>query len=187
MSLTGIDIPIAILRQSFADNLWTDVTGKEFYARVFGNLNKNNQLIGEVLQSGNEYKDVQFNDTLNMVSFFDVGETVENVDPDNQTTQNVGIVFAVKLTEIYSNISYRATEEVYRDVLNVINETSALTVTPLEIIRGLNAYGNLSTEGLLQYNMQPWHTFRINTEMKLSFDCSKDLSLDDAYPDVITN
>ncbi len=187
MSLTGIDIPIAILRQTFADNLWTSVTGKEFYARVFGNLNKNNQLIGEVLYSGNEYRDVQFNDTLSMVSFFDVGETVENVDPNSQTTQNVGIVFAVKLTEIYSNISYRATEEVYRDVLNIINDTSTLEIVPNEIIRGLNAYGNLSTEGLLQYNMQPWHTFRVNTEMKLSFDCSKDLSLDDAYPDVITN
>ena len=187
MSLTGIDVPIAILRQSFADNLWTSVTGKEFYARVFTNLNKNKQLIGEVLQSGNEYKDVQFNDTLNMVSFFDVGDTVSNVDPDNQTTQDVGIVFAVKLTAIYSSISYRATEEVYRDVLNVISNTSTLEIVPNEIIRGLNAYGNLSTEGLLQYNMQPWHTFRINTEMKLSFDCSRDLSLNDSYPDVITN
>lgn len=187
MSLTGIDIPIAILRQSFADNLWTGVTNKYFYARVFSNLNENGQLIGEVLNSGNEYKDVQFDDTLNMLSFFDVGDTVSNVDPDNQTTQDVGIVFAVKLTEIYTSISYRATEEVYRDVLNVINATSALEVIPNEIIRGLEAYGNLSTEGLLQYNMQPWHTFRINTEMKLSFDCSKDLSLDDAYPDVITN
>lgn len=187
MSLTGIDIPIAILRQSFADNLWTDVTGKEFYARVFGNLNKNNQLIGEVLQSGNEYKDVQFNDALNMVSFFDVGDTVENVDPDSQTTQNVGIVFAVNIPVIYPNLSYRATEEVYRDVLNIINDTSTLDIVPNEIIRGLNAYGNLSNEGLLHYNMQPWHTFRINTEMKLSFDCSRDLSLDDAYPDVITN
>lgn len=187
MSLTGIDVPIAILRQSFADNLWTDVTNKYFYARVFGNLNENNQLIGEVLDIGTEYKDVQFDDTLNMLSFFDVGDIVSNVDPDKQTTQEVGIVFAVKLTEIYSSISYRATEEVYRDVLNVINETSALTVTPNEIIRGLEAYGNLSTDGLLQYNMQPWHTFRINTEMKLSFDCSKDLNLDDAYPDVIVN
>lgn len=187
MSLTGIDIPIAILRQSFADNLWTSVTDKEFYARVFGNLNKNNQLIGEVLYSGNEYRDVQFNDTLNMVSFFDVGDTVENVDPDNQTTQNVGIVFAVNIPAIYTNLSYRATEEVYRDVLNIINDTSTLEIVPNEIIRGLNAYGNLSTEGLLQYNMQPWHTFRVNTEMKLSFDCSRDLSLDDAYPDVITN
>ena len=187
MSLTGIDIPIAVLRQSFADNLWTNITNKYFYARVFGNLDENGQLIGEVLISGSEYKDVQFDDTLNMLCFFDVGDIILNVNPDNQTTQDVGIVFAVKLTEIYTNISYRATEEVYRDVLNIINDTSALSVTPNEIIRGLDAYGNLSTDGLLQYNMQPWHTFRINTEMKLSFDCSQDLSLSDTYPDVIIN
>ncbi len=187
MSLTGIDIPVATLRQSFADNLWTGVSGKTFYARVFRNLNTNQELIGEVFNGGVDYEEVHFDDRLNVLCFFDVGNTVSNLDPDEQTTEDVGIVFAIKLTSIYPNLAYRATEEVYRDVLNVINNTSALSVTPNEIIRGLPAYGDLSTAGLIAYNMQPWHTFRINTEMKLTYDCSLDLNLNDPYPDPITN
>ncbi len=185
MSLTGIDIPIATLRQSLADNLWTDVANKTFYARIFRNLNNENDLIGEVFSGVVDYEEVHFNDKLNVLCFFDVGETVENIDADSQTTENVGLIFAVKLTAIYPDLDYRATEEVYRDVLNIINDT--LSVTPNEIIRGLNAYGDLSTKGLVAYNMHPWHTFRINTEMKLSYDCSQDLNLDDPYPDPITN
>lgn len=187
MSLTGIDIPIATLRQSFADNLWMNVTNKTFYARVFRNLGTNQELIGEVFNGGVDYEEVHFDDRLNVLCFFDVGDTVANLDPENQTTEEVGIVFAVKLTSIYPSLAYRATEEVYRDVLDVINDTSALSVTPNEIIRGLPAYGDLSTTGLVGYNMQPWHTFRVNTTMKLNYDCNQDLNLSNPYPDPISN
>ena len=48
-----------------------------------------------------------------------------------------------------------------------------------------NAYGDLSTEGLTAYNMQPWHTFRVNTTMKFNLDCSIDVPLTHPYPDPI--
>lgn len=171
MILTGIDVPIASLRDAFASRLWPDVANKTYYARVFKNLSKQNDIIGEVFISDKEYKEVQFDDRMDLVSFFDVSDEIENIGPSEQTTRNVGIVFAVNIPKIYPAIAYRATEELYRDVLYVINTTHSLSVTPIDIIGGLNAYGELSTERLVQFNMQPWHVFRVNTVMNIGYEC----------------
>ena len=171
-ALTGVDIPISTLRDALATRLWTDVTPSIFYSRIYRNISREGELIGEIYVAENEYKQMQFDDTYFINVFFDPSDNIEDVNPDIQTTREVGIIFAVNVTKIYPSLAYRALEEIYRDVLSVMNETSGLQITPNEIVSGLDAYGDLSTGHLKEFNMHPWHTFRVNTTMKIDYDCS---------------
>lgn len=183
--MTGIDVPISIVREAFADNLWTDTTNKIFYSLVDRNLDPDGNLIDEVFISEKDYKEVHFDDRRNVVCFFDASETLDNLDGNSIMTRDVGIIFAVNIPTVYPSLTYRAKEELYRDVREVILTTQALDVVVNDIVAGLNAYGDLSTEGLIAYNMQPWHTFRVNTTMKFNLDCDVDLNLSNPYPDPI--
>lgn len=182
---TGIDIPIAVIRDEFANRLWTSTANKVFYALVDRNLDEDDNLKGEIFVSGNTYNEVHFDNKRNVVCFFDASETLENLDGNSIMTRDVGIIFAVNIPTVYPNLTYRAKEELYRDVREVILTTQALDVVVNDIVAGLNAYGDLSTEGLVAYNRQPWHTFRVNTTMKFNLDCDMELNLSNPYPDPI--
>jgi len=170
--MTGIDIPISNLRNAFASRLWGDVDKKIYYSRVFRNLNTQKELIGEVFISDKEYKEVHFDDTYHVNCFFDVADEISNTETGLQTTREVGIVFAVRVDKIYPDLDYRAVEELYSDVLAVINDSEGRRVIPDNIITGLNAYGDLSTANLKAYDMQPWHVFRVNTTMQVNYGCA---------------
>ena len=182
---TGIDIPISIIRDEFASRLWTDTTNKVFYALVDRNLKEDGSLKGEIFVSGNTYNEVHFDNKRNVVCFFDADESLTGLDGNSEMIRDVGIIFAVNIPTVYPSLTYRAKEELYRDVREVILNTQALDVVLNDIVAGLNAYGDLSTEGLTAYNMQPWHTFRVNTTMKFNLDCGEDVSLTHPYPDPI--
>jgi hypothetical protein len=183
--MTGIDVPISILRDSFATQLWTGVTNKIFYSLVDRNNDREGKLVDEIYTSNNEYEEVQFDDRRSVVCFFDANGNLEGLNGNSEMTRNVGIIFAVNISKVYPLLTYRAKEELYRDVRNVILTTQALDIVPAEITPGLNAYGDLSTEVLGQYNMHPWHTFRVDTTMKFNLDCDVSLSLTYPYPDPI--
>lgn len=182
---TGIDIPISIIRDEFANRLWAGTSDKVFYSLVDRNLDDQGNLKGQIFVSGVTYKEVHFDNKRNMVCFFDADESLTGLDGNAEMKRDVGIIFAVNIPAIYPNITYRAKEELYRDVREVILNTQSLDVVVNDIVAGLNAYGDLSTERLIAYNMQPWHTFRVNTTMNFNLDCSVDLSLTHPYPDPI--
>lgn len=169
-TVTGIDVPIASLRDAFASLLWPDVSNKIYYSRVFHNLDKNGNLIGEVFTEGKDYKEVMFDDRYMVNSFFDVSDTIENVNEELQTTRDVGIIFQCHLPSVYPTATNRLTEELYRDVLRVIN-THSMLVTPNSIEAGLGAYGDMYTGNLREFDMQPWHVFRVNTTMRIDYTC----------------
>lgn len=173
MNLTGVDVPISGLRSSFASMLWKDVSDKIYYSRVFRNPDKNGNTIGEVFIGDKEYEEVHFDDRYNVNSFFDVDPEITDVNPILQTKRNVGIVFAVRVDKIYPDLTYRAVEELYRDVLLVINNTHSMEVITDTIVTGLDAYGDLYTGNLKAYDMHPWHVFRVNTEMIVQYDCGQ--------------
>ena len=165
----GIDAPIQELQELFIDELWTDIAAdkKQFNHRVFRNLDRNGNLIPEIIVSGsNEYEEVKFNDSLTALSWFDVSDTPTSFD-GGQSTREVGIFFAVNLTEIYPNLDHRAVEEVHRDVLELLDSSNVQG----DAITGEAAYGDFSVDNLKRYNMQPWHVFRIPYLMQYTIDC----------------
>lgn len=168
----GIDAPIQELQQLFIDELWThlDSSKKEFNHRVFKNQKKDRVIPEVFTEKGNSiikgaYEEVVFNKRLDVLSWFDVPNTDDSFD-GGQFSATVGIFFAVNLNAIYPDLSHRAVEEVHRDVLNLLDKAQVLGV-----IRNEDAYGDYSTEGLKNYNMQPWHVFRINYKMDYIINC----------------
>lgn len=167
--MTGIDVPIKKLTDAFTASLWPTVTNKQFNGRCFRN-ERNSEVIPEVLISGtNDYREVLFDDKLNALCFFDADDTIENVN--DEPIQEVRLIFAVNLKAIYPTLAYRATEEVHKAVLDIIKRNGQMQFQLQRIETGLSAYGNLSTERLKSYNMQPWYTFAIVMNIIHSYQC----------------
>lgn len=175
MSLTGIDIPISLIRDDFSYGLWTTVSNRIFYSRAFRNeklINASNQLIPEVFTENNEYKEVLFDDKWNISVFFDVSESRSN-QIDNPSAL-ISAIFAVNLDEIYPGETFRQEENVHGDVIQLLeNSRSSYRIIDNEvnIVSGLNAYGDFFRDNVNQYNMQPWHTFRVDMTVEYVYAC----------------
>lgn len=164
----GIDRPIQIMQQLFVANLWTSFTCS-FNHRVFRN-EKDGKLIPELLiDSTKEYKEVLFDDRYDVLSWFDVSDRSNSVD-GTQLSQEVGIFFAVNLKKLYPTLAHRAVEEAHRDALMQIKKRP-IVFEVISLETGEAAYGRFSTDNLTKYNMQPYHTFRYNCNVKYSFNC----------------
>lgn len=159
-TLTGVDIIIDRVKTVFENNLWLSISNVEINGRAFQNKRKD-KIIPEVL-SGSEYVEVKFDDTKNAKVFFYANDEV-NFEMGKFITRRMDIIFQVNLSQIYPSLSYRATEEVYRDVLDLLKKHFLHIIEPKQIISGLNAYGIFSTDNLKAYDMQPWHVFNIKT------------------------
>jgi len=167
--MNGVDIPINRLVSVFNKGLWPGVGKKEFNGRVSRNI-KDENIIPEVLiENTNDYRRVQFNDRLNAMCFFDVGNEVSGIE--EVATQEVRLFFAVKMPAIYPFIGYRATNEVHADVINLIKKEGAFTHEITSIQTGPDAFGDLYSENLKQYDMQPWHVFALIMNMTFYHYC----------------
>jgi len=167
--MTGIDVPITALVNAFNASLWPTVTKKQFNGRIFRNL-RDGVIVPEVNLSGtSEYKEVLFNDNLNALCFFDCSQKIENVI--DEPIQDVRLIFSVNLKAIYPSLAYRATEEAHKDVLDIIKRKGVIQFKIEDIETGLIAYGDLSTDKLKSYNMQPWYTFAITMKVLHSYQC----------------
>lgn len=166
----GIDRPIQEMQQLFIDKLWTniDASKKEFNHRVFRNV-RNGDLIPEVYDGSNEYKEVKFNDNLDVLSWFDVDDSTNSINGE-QVNQNVGVFFAVNLKKLYPLLSHRAVEESHVAVRKVLKlRSSEFEITGL--VTGLAAYGDFNTDNLKHPDMQPWHVFRFNCNVSFTLNC----------------
>jgi len=167
----GIDLPIQQMQQLFINNLWPtiDTQDKMFYQRVFRN-ERNGNLYPEVLIEGtNDYQEVEFDDRLSALCWFDVANETNSYDL-GQINQNVGIFFAVNLSVLYPTLSHRAIEEAHLDVQKII--TKRIGEWNIQgIITNMDAYGDFSTDRLMPSNMQPWHVFRFDCNLKYSLNC----------------
>lgn len=164
----GIDRPIQVIQQMLIANLWTDFNCS-FNHRIFRN-ERNGKIIPEVfIDSSNDYKEVKFDDRYDVLSWFDVSDRTSSID-GTQINQEVGIFFAVNIKKLYPAIAHRAVEEVHRDVLAQIRKRPMICEV-IGLSTGKAAYGDLDTDGLVKYNMQPWHTFRYNCNIKYTFNC----------------
>lgn len=169
--MTGTDLVVAKVRNRFASELLPDVTNKIFYATAYRNMNRSKSgIIAEVYTSANEYEEVLFDDSYDVMSFFDVGENIEVVQNEAITTREINALFAMNLTNCYPDITYRAEELAHKDVIDALNKELG-NVSVNSILSGVNAYRDLYTDKLKSYNMHPWHTFSVNFTARIDYTC----------------
>jgi len=189
--ITGIDVPISLIRDNLVQNLWNDVSNQIYYALAYRNLidiGGTLQLIPEVFTSAKDYREVLFDNKWSILVFFDVDPVRNNVIDRAET--ELRAIFAVNLDNIYPGSTYRKVENVHADVLQVIRDTSNVSIdkTSVNIVSGLDAYGDFYRENITSYNMQPFHTFSVNMTLKYVYDCNdsqNDPVTSNPYPEPI--
>jgi hypothetical protein len=143
----------------------------ECYGRCYRNK-KDNGYVAEVYTSGNDYKEVYWNDTLAAISFFGISN---NVKRGIKSEADVHLVFFLDLSKAKPGITHRGDEEVRQDVINIIGNTSFgfnHLSTELWLENVLREYaGSYRDQRLRAVDMHPVHCFRIN--LKLLFDQNK--------------
>lgn len=177
----GIDWYIQKLQTAIHSQLLTSwgLSADQYqsYARCYRNR-RNNGYVAEVYDSGKEYKEVYWNDTLSAMSFFGIGQQIQR---GIKSEADIHLVFFVDLsklsltTPLGAAVDGRGDEEARNDVLGLIGRSSnGFTVTSVDlgIENVLREYpGSIRDERLRNIDMHPIHCFRINT--KLLFDPNK--------------
>jgi hypothetical protein len=119
--------------------------------------------IAENYEGGAEYKEVYWDDSFTVISFFGIGPSVRhNIKEETE----VHLVFFVNLAKVKPAITHRADEEVHQDLLNLIGEgLFDFDYTGLDtgIDNVLREYpGSRRDKRLLAVDMHPVHCFRLN-------------------------
>lgn len=165
----GIDHKIKLIQNAL--HLHLGFTGVDFYGRVQKVLAKDGKsFVPEVHISNKERKGV-FYDDRNAP-----GGNVFFVDDDNHTskegklfTAKVKIVFMLNLNKCFANTTYRADSEVQDICVKLVEKIKALEVTGIE--KGLkNVLKDFNIENIKLNDLQPYHTFSINGDLKYTFN-----------------
>lgn len=149
--------------------LWPNTIVWDSYARVYRNKSVSDGWVAEAYLSNGDYKEVYYDDTVDVVSFFGLG-TTQNIGLLNSV--DVHLVFFVDLSKLKPSLTHRSDSEVISDVLNVIG-ASAHGFTPVSVETGLQNVlkeypGSRRDDRLKHVDMQPRLAFRINFELKYS-------------------
>ena len=167
----GIDTKIKFIQNALHGHL--GFSNVDFYGRVQKSLNKDSKTyIPEVHVSKSERKEVYYDDKNAP------GGNVFFVEEDDKHTTNDGVVFVAKvkivfmlnLDQLYPNATNRADTEIQDHCLKLIRRLKVLSITGVE--KGLsNVLKGFNIENVKLHDMQPYHTFSINGELKYMFNC----------------
>lgn len=107
-----------------------------------------------------DYKEVFFNDNLTALSFFSVGERVDSVMGASKAS--VSVIFFVNVSQVKTDVTHRADEEIRLDVLKFFQGPTLLGYeTGVDNV--LKEFpGSKVSEGLKTVDMHPKHCFKIN-------------------------
>ncbi len=144
----GVDIGIDRMQTTLFDNLtslgWTDY---EVYPRAYKNYKGENK-IPEIYVGNGEYREVLFDDTKNVTSFFLVDDNT-NVEFQKLTT-DVSLIFQANLLFLYPSIGHRADEEMHVDIFNSVKNNS-IGFNLTGITTGVrNVYSDLEIRGNIE-------------------------------------
>jgi len=155
-----------------------DTTKYEAYGRC--NRNKTDDgYIAEVFQSsGNEYKEIFWNDTLTALSFFGISNNIKrgvNNEADVHFIMFANLNTLALVDRDGTTITHRADEELRQMVLKIIGKNAfgfSVTSIDLWIENVLREYPGSRRDNRLKYvDMHPIHCFRIN--LKLIYNPNK--------------
>lgn len=168
----------ARLLTAWVGDLPTVADDYKSYARASRNKTDDGY-IAEVLQTGNSYKEVYWDNAFAAISFFGTGQRMNNETGQLQT--DVHLVYFVNLNKIKPDIAHRADEEVRKDVLNACsNGVFGFMFQGLElsIENVLREYpGSRRDERLKFVDMQPVHCFRLNFTINYKINICSSLNL----------
>lgn len=162
--MIGIDAKIETVKALFTSKLYTTYN-YDSYGRAFVNL-RDGKEIPEILDSGNEYKEVLLDSAIDVLSFFVVDDTYTVQGNSDSVETRVNIYFAANLGVVYSTITERAVEYLHRDVLKILHNTPFDTV---EIVQGRKAFSEFDIE--IGDNMQPYYLAKFITEVRFNINC----------------
>ena len=167
----GIDAKIKLMQDALFTHL--GFTGVDFYGRVHKVLNKDlKTFIPEVYISQSESKEVYYDDRNAP------GGNVFFLEEDDKHTTNDGTVFVAKvkivfmlnLDKIYPEATNREDTKVQDHCLKLVRTLRALEVKAID--KGLSSVlKGLNIEMIKLNDMQPYHVFSINGELKYLFNC----------------
>ncbi|MGR3221310.1 MAG: hypothetical protein ACUZ8H_16055 [Candidatus Anammoxibacter sp.] len=170
----GIDHSINKIQNSIYSYLTNNIgwTNYESYPRAYVNT-KAGGTIPENYVGNGEYKEVLFDDTFNVTSYFIADETRSYSNDDGQLLQDVSIVFQGDLKKLYSAILHRADEEMHKDLYDsLVNAVIEDMLTG--IVTGVdNVYSDLSLpedfiNRITLDDMSYYHIVKIN--LSIPFD-----------------
>lgn len=167
----GIDAKIKFIQDALHGHL--GFSNVDFYGRVQKSLNKDSKTyIPEVHVSKTERKEVYYDDAIAP------GGNVFFVEEDDKHTTKDGVVFVAKvkivfmlnLDKVYPNANNRADTEVQDHCLKLVRRLKILDITAVE--KGVsNVLKGFNIENVKLNDMQPYHIFSINGELKYMFNC----------------
>lgn len=165
----GIDHKIKLIQNAL--ELHLGFVGVDFYGRVQKVLAKDGKsFVPEVHISNKERKEVFYDDAKAP------GGNVFFIDEDQHTSKNgvqftakVKIVFMLNLDKLFLNTTYRADSEVQDKCIKLVEKIKALDITGLE--KGLkNVFKDFEINKIKLNDLQPYHTFSINGDLKYTFN-----------------
>ncbi len=157
-----------------------DAAEYECYGRCYRNKTENGYK-AEVFTVANDYKEVYWNDTKSVLSFFGQGTTIKRGIKSEADVHFVMFANLVKLELADKQgtlITHRADEELRQMVTGIIGRYSdgfSLVSIDTGIENVLRDYpGSIKNDNLKYVDMHPVHAFRLN--LKLLFDPNKNCS-----------
>ena len=168
----GIDTKIKFIQDALHAHL--GFSNVDFYGRVQKSLNKDlKTFIPEVHISKLDRKEVYYDDRNAP------GGNVFFIEEDDKHTTNDGMVFVAKvkivfmlnLDKIYPDESTREDTKVQDHCLKLVRKLRILEVKAIE--KGVfNVLKGFNTDNIKLHDMQPYHIFSINGELKYQFNCN---------------
>jgi hypothetical protein len=168
----GVDSKIKNIQDALNGHL--GFTNVDYYGRVQKIISKDGKkIVPSVCISNSEMKEVFYDDTKAP------GGNVFFVVSDDDKSKNgilftseVKIVFMLNLNklEISKDKAYRADSEIQHHCISLLKKLKVMNITNLQ--RGLkNILSEFDTSGIVKNDLQPYHTFSINGEIKYNFNC----------------
>jgi len=158
----GIDKKIQKLQTKLYSSLgFSDFEG---YGRVYVDTQKDS-IKPIFFVSGNDYKEVLLNDSINGKFFF-----VEDDETDSEMTMSttkVDVIFLVNLSKLYPDIPYRADEEFRQQVYRVLKKSRYFFLSDIKITKGIDALKGFKTNLI---DMQPYHFVKFSGEISYQLD-----------------
>lgn len=166
----GMDFYISKLQNKLHTNLLTtwgiDTAEYASYDRCYRNKTSDGYT-AEFFTGGKDYKEVYWNDSLSVVSFF--GQS-EDITIDVQNVAAVHLVFFVNIQKVKPDILHRADEEVRNDVQQIVGRFSngfTYESTELWLENALKEYSGSRRDERLKYvDEHPVHCFRMNFTLR---------------------
>lgn len=168
--LSGVDVPIQRLQKLIYDWFLKDrkIDEKQYdcYGRVYMNQKKGGY-VPEFYKGNGDYTDTFFNDKVDALSFFTVGDNVEY--DVGQPVAEIGLIFCLNLQKLY-DIKDRADEKAHNDIVNYVKSRFGGTLLSVDYTID-RVFREFERDSIKFRDMHPWHCFRLNFKLMYDITC----------------